>query len=207
MSPNEPDEAKMQCLSCRDNGHIYQDIGLTGQRRHPCTECEGAGSVRPPFPDRPLLTPAPDVQLFVESTGRYCELCQDAAQYDDMDRRTGKTVHRSRVCLLWQLGILAENLKSGDIVSSYKLLNYYAPMQVVDLMPLPYDNKIMISLRRCRWAAAGEYVVLACDGPTVSRDFYRADPMPRAVADIAERRFLPGQIPPNWLTMPTAAVL
>lgn len=190
---------KLPCGSCHGAGQIFQDIADTDTRARRCGECEGHGAVAASRWYRSALqlgtTPT------ATSSDRYCELCQDAAASADLQRKTGRTIHRNKVCILWQLDVLVSDIRPGNIINSYRLLNYYAPMLVEKIGDVGFDNKIPVTLRPAQYQRAtpvGNMAFLSFDSRTIVRDFAYNDLMGRSSPEIATTAYDWSRIPSNW---------
>jgi hypothetical protein len=127
-----------------------------------------------------------------------CDLCGEDATAADL-RPNGRSLHRRGVCYLFNLAACAEHAVPGAVVSSYRLLNFYAPVMVLGEHAWP-DGKVRLGLRVCLWrrdAAGGLWLVPA--GLPFVREFPLGDPMPQADPAIRFARLGPADLPPQWL--------
>lgn len=204
------------CPVCQGHGYIYQDVPgqaddgrlvMVGTIDHDCAECETRGSVptsriyfseQQGRPDSIVTAYLARQPLFTTPNYRYCDLCGEVAGHSDI-REDGRTIHRDRVCSLWDTHTTAAVAKVGDVVSSYRLLNYAAPMVVRNVNP-EYGEKIQISLQSCLWVHSAGGLTLAADGAMCVREFPPADLMPSARPEIWRVRAALDGIPKEWLT-------
>lgn len=182
---------------------------------HPCGECEGRAQVpisrqyfeNDPRPSEILRRHLAIYPFFKgEPTGlRYCDLCGDYADRDDL-RRDGMTIHASRVCSLFDMFSLASQAAPGSVVSSGRFLNNYLPCAIQQPPSAPLNGCagwVGLTVVLGRWARAEDGVYrLVFDGPVLSRDLPGAERLPKADSTIlrAEGFGLP-DVPEDWVRL------
>jgi hypothetical protein len=133
-----------------------------------------------------------------ERISRYCDLCGEPAA--DSDHRPGAgTLHRRGVCPMFDLAARAEHAVPGAVVSSYRLLNHYAPVLVREAHGC-FEGRIALELQVCLWlpdSAGG--LRLAPAGTAFVREFPAADAMPQADPAIRSAPVGRYDLPPQWM--------